>query len=83
VPTQLLEAGWSLGLLGGALLLLERLPFQGALFLYLLAGYGTGRFFLETLREQQERVASLALHRAISASLVLLALAVGLAAGPH
>jgi prolipoprotein diacylglyceryltransferase len=82
VPTQLLEAGWSLGLLGGALLLLERLPFRGALFLYLLAGYGTGRFFLETLREQQEKVGSLALHRAISASLVLLALAVGLAAGP-
>jgi prolipoprotein diacylglyceryltransferase len=81
VPTQLLEAAWSLLLLGGALLLLERLPFRGALFLYLLAAYGLGRFFLETLREQQDTVGSLALHRAISASLILLALAVGMAAG--
>jgi prolipoprotein diacylglyceryltransferase len=82
VPSQLLEAGWSLCLLTGAVFLWKRLAFPGALFLYLLAGYGTGRFFMEPAREGPERVGRVVLYRAFSGLLLLLAATLFLVLGP-
>lgn len=74
IPTQLLEMAWTAALLVGAVALWQQMPFRGALFLYALAGYGTGRFLLEWTRESRERVGKILLHQAISAVLVLVSL---------
>jgi prolipoprotein diacylglyceryltransferase len=69
-------------LLAGALALWGRLPFPGALFFYLVAGYGVGRFWMEFTRAKQDIVIGLALHAAISALLVGVALIGFVAAWP-
>jgi prolipoprotein diacylglyceryltransferase len=56
LPSQILEAGWAALLLAGAILTWNRLPVSGALFLLTLTGYGLGRFFLESTREDQHYV---------------------------
>src|SRR6187402_2278461 len=72
LPTPLLEMGWAGLLLLGATALWDSRPFPGALFLYLVGGYGAGRFLLEPTREAPERVAGVMLHQAISAALLVL-----------
>lgn len=74
IPTQLLEAGWSVVLLAGEVATWHQMPFQGALFLSALASYSLGRFLLEFMRESQERMGKLTLHHAISATVVALSL---------
>jgi prolipoprotein diacylglyceryltransferase len=74
VPTQLIEAAWGSVLLGGAIALWRHMPFAGALFLYALGGYAVGRLVFEPMREQQEHVARISLHSAISAALVFVSL---------
>ncbi len=77
IPTQLLEAGLAIFLLAGAVAIWNKLPFPGALFLYALAGYAMGRFILESIREQQERIAgNIIFHRIVSVALVVISLAV-------
>jgi prolipoprotein diacylglyceryltransferase len=84
VPTQLLEIGLASVLLAGAVLLWGHLPFSGALFLYLMAGYGAGRFALEFTRENQARlVGNMTLHQAISVALVASSLTILLVAWPR
>ncbi|MCZ7624901.1 MAG: hypothetical protein C3F12_07365 [Candidatus Methylomirabilota bacterium] len=73
IPTQVLDAGWAMLLLVGAVGLSSRLPFPGALFLYCLAGYGIGRLGLESTREQQNKVGTLSINHVISAAIVGLA----------
>lgn len=70
LPSQLFEMAWASVLLLGALVLWGRRPFVGALFLFLLAGYGLGRCWMERTRAQRDTAAGLALHTAISAGLV-------------
>jgi phosphatidylglycerol:prolipoprotein diacylglycerol transferase len=67
IPSQLLEAGWMAVLLLGAVALWGRLPFPGALALYMLGGYGLARFALDFTRETAGRSATNAgLQRAVS-----------------
>ena len=74
IPTQLLEASWAGLLLLGIIVLWNRWPFPRAVFLFTLMGYGIGRFVFESLREEQDRLGRLSMHRWISAGLVAAAL---------
>lgn len=74
VPAQPLEAGLAVLLLVISITARRRFPFDGVLFLTALAGYGLGRWWLESTREVIDRVGSLSLHRVISASLVALSM---------
>jgi phosphatidylglycerol:prolipoprotein diacylglycerol transferase len=74
LPTQLLEAGWAALILLGLAGLWNKLP-EGALFLYTVAAYSLGRWWLESTREDIEAVGVLSLHRAISVVLVAACLA--------
>jgi phosphatidylglycerol---prolipoprotein diacylglyceryl transferase len=74
MPLQILEAAWGLFVLAGTVVLWGRLPFAGAAFLYALGTYGAGRIMLESLRDEQDRVLGISLHRAISTGFVAIAL---------
>jgi phosphatidylglycerol:prolipoprotein diacylglycerol transferase len=73
-PAQLLEAAFAALLLLGAVLVWNRLPFDGAVFLSALAGYGVGRWGLELTRETIDRVGPVALNQALSAGFVAVSL---------
>jgi phosphatidylglycerol:prolipoprotein diacylglycerol transferase len=75
LPAQPLEAGLAVLLLIVSFAAWKRFPFDGVLFLTALAGYGLGRWWLESTRETIDRVGSISLHRAISAVLVVLSMA--------
>ena len=75
VPAQLLEAGLAVVLLIGSLQVWHRLPFAGACFLSVVAGYSVGRWWLESTRETVDTVGSIRVHRMISAVLVTLSTA--------
>lgn len=51
IPTQCLEAGLATALLVAALILWRAMPFPGALFAFVVGGYGCGRLLLESMRE--------------------------------
>ncbi len=51
VPAQLLEAAWATVLLTAAFPMRGREPFIGAIFCSSLLAYGTGRYFLQKLRD--------------------------------
>jgi phosphatidylglycerol:prolipoprotein diacylglycerol transferase len=53
IPTQLMEMAFALLLFGIALTLRNSAPFPGAIFCAVLAGYGLGRWVLESLREDE------------------------------
>lgn len=72
IPSPLLEALLGAVLLAAALALFGRLPFPGAVALFVTAGYGAGRLFLEGLREERvPRLAGLGTFQWMSAALVL------------
>lgn len=73
-PTQLLESAWAAILLATGLALRTSLPFNGALFIYIAAGYALGRLAMESMRDLGPR--KFTIHHAIS----LLIIAVSLAA---
>jgi phosphatidylglycerol:prolipoprotein diacylglycerol transferase len=52
LPAQGLEAAWAAALLVCAIFVRQHLPFAGALFLVVMAGYAAGRLVLESTREQ-------------------------------
>jgi phosphatidylglycerol:prolipoprotein diacylglycerol transferase len=74
IPLQILEAAWGLCVLLSTVLLWDRLPFQGGLFLYALGAYGAGRIVLESLRDDVDRVGGLSLHKALSGGFVVISL---------
>ncbi len=53
IPTQLMEMALAIMLFGTALALRSHAPFPGATFCGVLAGYGAGRMYLESLREDE------------------------------
>lgn len=83
IPTQILEAAWGLLLLGAAVTFWPHAPFRGAIFLCVVAAYGSARFVLEGLREQQDMVGKVSLHRAISAACVVASAVTFVIAWPH
>lgn len=74
IPVQLLEIGWWV-LAGAALLLTSAWRFPpGARALGVLAWYGAGRFWLETLRETPDRVlGGLRVNQIVAAALAIFA----------
>jgi phosphatidylglycerol---prolipoprotein diacylglyceryl transferase len=75
IPAQLLEAALAAVLLLGAVVVWNRLPFDGALFLFAVAAYGTGRWGLELTRETIDRVGPVSLNQALSAAFVAVSMA--------
>jgi phosphatidylglycerol:prolipoprotein diacylglycerol transferase len=73
IPVQILEIAWGSVVLAGAALVWRRLPFPGALFLYTTGAYGAGRILMESLREEQERIMGVSVHKGISAAFVAVA----------
>jgi phosphatidylglycerol:prolipoprotein diacylglycerol transferase len=78
IPTQLMEMAFALVLFGTALALRDAAPFPGATFCLVVAGYGAGRWVLESLREDEMGGWDKTTMQATSALLVLAAL-IGLA----
>jgi phosphatidylglycerol---prolipoprotein diacylglyceryl transferase len=66
VPTQLLEAGLAAIILLSQVAIWNRLPFDGALFLYTVTIYAVGRWGLEGTREDIDAVGPFSLYRSIS-----------------
>jgi prolipoprotein diacylglyceryltransferase len=75
IPTQLLEAAWALVILSTGLAIWNALPFRGALFIYIAAGYATGRLLLESLREMKIPGRRFTVQHAISLLIITLSLA--------
>jgi prolipoprotein diacylglyceryltransferase len=76
IPTQVLEAGWATALLLSGIFFLGSMPFPGALFLSLLAGYAAGRFALDFTREMAPTRGALTMTQCVWAGCVLLSLVV-------
>ena len=75
IPTQLMEMAFAIMLFGAALALRNSAPFPGAIFCIVLAGYGIGRWYLESLREDETGGRDETAMRATSIVLVIAALA--------
>lgn len=71
IPTQILEAGLAAVLLAFAVIVRRWLPFPGALFLLVAAGYAAGRLVLESSRESPAGARRFTLHHAISVLMIL------------
>ncbi|HEX3353253.1 MAG TPA: prolipoprotein diacylglyceryl transferase family protein [Terriglobales bacterium] len=82
VPTQCLESGWCALLLAAAVAIWRYLPFPGALFLLVSAGYGGGRLVMEFGRELPSGASRLTINHAISLVIVVASLATLLAHWP-
>jgi phosphatidylglycerol:prolipoprotein diacylglycerol transferase len=78
IPTQLMEMAFALVLFGAALALRNAAPFPGAIFCFGVAGYGAGRWVLESLREDETAGLDKTTMQATSILLVIAAL-IGLA----
>jgi phosphatidylglycerol---prolipoprotein diacylglyceryl transferase len=74
IPTQCLEACWSLVLLLAAIVVRPWLPVSGALFWAVLGGHASGRFVLEPTREEQARSGLFAPRQITSIVFILLSL---------
>ncbi len=75
IPTQLLEAGLAIVLLSSSVVIWQRLPFPGALFLFVTAGYASGRLVLESSRELADTKRRFTIHHAISLLIIGLSIA--------
>jgi len=75
IPTQILEALWATILLIAATLVWQFLPFPGALFLFVVAGYAVGRLLLESARERAPGARGFTIHHAISLGMIALSVA--------
>ena len=75
IPTQILEAVWATILVIAAAMIWPMLPFPGALFLFVVAGYAVGRLALESARELAPGARGFTIHHAISLGMIVLSLA--------
>jgi len=75
IPSQALESVWAAMLLVVAILLRPRMPFPGALFLFVCCLYPAGRLVLETFREHEEGSTRFTLYHAISLTIMVAAVA--------
>lgn len=72
VPTQVLEAALALLVLLASAAFWNERPFAGAFFLLALATYSAGRFFLQPLRETDERIGPIRVQQGLALCLFLL-----------
>ncbi len=75
IPTQILEAIWATVLLVAAVKIWHLLPFSGALFLFVVAGYAIGRLALESARELAPGARGFTIQHAISIGMIVLSVA--------
>ena len=75
MPTQLIEMVFAFMLFGAALTLRDYAPFSGALFCFVVVAYGLGRWYLETLRDDETGGQDRTAVQATSILLVIAALA--------
>jgi phosphatidylglycerol:prolipoprotein diacylglycerol transferase len=75
IPTQLMEMAFAMTLFAIALALRGHTPFSGAIFCFSVAGYGLGRWYLESLRDDETGGRDKIALQATSVLLVLAALA--------
>lgn len=80
IPTQYLEAGFATVLLLTGIAAWQSLPFPGALFLVVAAGYACGRLALESLREHAPDAGKFNLHHGISVAVIAMSLVALMAA---
>jgi phosphatidylglycerol---prolipoprotein diacylglyceryl transferase len=71
IPTPCLEAGWAAILLALAVTAWRWMPFPGALFLFVCAGYACGRLAMESTREAPPGAGKFTIHHAISVALII------------
>lgn len=75
LPTQMLEAVWAAALLFFAVVARKSMPFPGALFLLVASAYACGRLWLESTRERLPGARRITIHHAISALIIVSAVA--------
>jgi phosphatidylglycerol:prolipoprotein diacylglycerol transferase len=75
IPTQLMEMALAMVLFGAALGLRNYAPFPGAIFCSVVAAYGLGRWYLESLRDDETGGRDKTVMQATSILLVIAALA--------
>jgi len=75
IPTQLMEMVFAMMLFGAALALRNYAPFPGAIFCSVVAAYGLGRWYLESLRDDETGGRDKTVMQATSIFLVIAALA--------
>jgi phosphatidylglycerol:prolipoprotein diacylglycerol transferase len=75
IPTQIMEAGFAMLLFGAALGLRSYAPFPGAIFCFAVAAYGLGRWYLESLRDDETGGRDKTILQLTSILLVIAALA--------
>lgn len=75
IPTQLLEVAWATTVVLTGISLWPSLPFEGALFIYISAGYATGRLVLESLREKKHEGQRFTIQHAISILIITVSVA--------
>ncbi|HEX6573620.1 MAG TPA: prolipoprotein diacylglyceryl transferase family protein [Gemmatimonadaceae bacterium] len=80
-PTQLMESAWAVMLLASGIALWALLPFPGALFIYIAAGYALGRLVMESLRINGAR--RFTIHHAISILIIAVSFAALAVRIPH
>jgi prolipoprotein diacylglyceryltransferase len=68
----MLEGLWALLLVVSAGMIWHLMPFSGALFLYVVAGYALGRLVLESSREHPPGTRAFTIHHAISIGMIVL-----------
>jgi phosphatidylglycerol---prolipoprotein diacylglyceryl transferase len=83
IPTQILEGGLGAMLLAFALAAWRRMPFDGALFAFVVGGYGCGRLVLESARERDPGRRAFTIQHAISLVMVAVSLTVLTARWPR
>ncbi|MGB9433381.1 MAG: prolipoprotein diacylglyceryl transferase family protein [Candidatus Acidiferrum sp.] len=72
IPSPCLESIWAATLLALSILFLHRMPFHGALLLFVSSGYAAGRLLLESFREHATGSSKFNVHHAISAAILVL-----------
>ena len=75
IPTQLMEMAFALILFAAAFALRSTAPFPGAIFCLVLAGYALGRWYLESLRDDETGGRDKTAMQVTSVLLVIAALA--------
>jgi phosphatidylglycerol:prolipoprotein diacylglycerol transferase len=71
IPTQCLESAWAAALLVFAIAVWRWMPFPGALFLLVSAGYACGRLVLESTRDYSPTARKFTIHHAISVAMIM------------